>query len=91
MYLTSEIKQELFKKHGIKKNVADTGSPESQVALFTFRINSINEHLKLFPKDHHSRQGLLKLVGKRKRLLTYLQNNAIDRYRHLIAELQIRK
>jgi len=91
MYLTSEIKQELFKKHGIKKNETDTGSPESQVALFTFRINSINEHLKLFPKDHHSRQGLLKLVGKRKRLLTYLQNNAIDRYRHLIAELSIRK
>ena len=91
MYLTSEIKQELFKKHGIKKNETDTGSPESQVALFTFRINSINELLKLFPKDHHSRQGLLKLVGKRKRLLTYLQNNAIDRYRHLIAELSIRK
>lgn len=91
MYLTSEIKQELFKKHGTKKNETDTGSPESQVALFTFRINSINEHLKLFPKDHHSRQGLLKLVGKRKRLLTYLQNNAIERYRHLIADLSIRK
>ena len=91
MYLTSEIKQELFKKHGIKKATTDTGSPESQVALFTFRINSINEHLKLFPKDHHSRQGLLKLVGKRKRLLTYLQNNAIERYRHLIADLSIRK
>ena len=91
MYLTSEIKQDLFKKHGIKKNETDTGSPESQVALFTFRINSINEHLKLFPKDHHSRQGLLKLVGKRKRLLTYLQNNAIERYRHLIADLSIRK
>jgi small subunit ribosomal protein S15 len=61
------------------------------VALFTFRINSINEHLKQFPNDHHSRQGLLKLVGKRKRLLTYLQQNDIQRYRHLIAELGIRK
>lgn len=91
MYLNSEIKQELFAKHSHQKTAKDTGSPESQVALFTFRINSINEHLKQFPKDHHSRQGLLKLVGKRKRLLTYLQNNDLDRYRHLIAELGIRK
>lgn len=91
MYLTSEAKTNLFKKHGATKSANDTGSPESQVALFTFRINSINEHLKQFPKDHHSRQGLLKLVGKRKRLLTYLQQNDIQRYRHLIAELGIRK
>ncbi len=91
MYLTSEIKTELFKKHGVEKSVKDTGSPESQIALFTFRINSINEHLKVFKKDHHSRQGLLKLVGKRKRLLTYLHNNQIERYRSIIAELGIRK
>jgi small subunit ribosomal protein S15 len=91
MYLTSEVKSELFKKHGVEKSVKDTGSPESQIALFTFRINSINEHLKVFKKDHHSRQGLLKLVGKRKRLLTYLQNNQIERYRSIIAELGIRK
>jgi len=91
MYLSSEVKKDLFKKHGVQKSETDTGSPESQVALFTFRINSINEHLKQFPKDHHSRQGLLKLVGKRKRLLTYLQNTDITRYRSLIADLQIRK
>jgi len=91
MYLTSEVKSDLFKKHSIAKTEKDTGSAESQVALFTFRINSINEHLKQFPKDNHSRQGLLKLVGKRKRLLHYLQNTDIERYRHLIAALQIRK
>jgi small subunit ribosomal protein S15 len=91
MYLTSDVKKELFEKHSLQKTSTDTGSPESQVALFTYRINSLNGHLKQFPKDKHTRQGLLKLVGKRKRLLHYLQNEDVTRYRSLIAALGIRK
>jgi len=69
----------------------DTGSPEVQIALLTERINQLNEHLRVHKKDHHSRRGLLQLVGKRKRLLTYLQNKDIERYRTLIARLKLRR
>lgn len=89
MYLSTEKKVELFKEHG--KSVTDTGSPESQVALFTYRINYLTEHLQSRKGDHGSRQGLLRLVGKRRRLLDYLQKNDIGRYRALIAKLGIRK
>jgi small subunit ribosomal protein S15 len=69
----------------------DTGSPEVQVALLTDRINHLTEHLKTHKKDHHSRRGLLMLVGKRRRFLDYLRDNDIDRYRALIAELGLRR
>ena len=69
----------------------DTGSPEVQVALLTDRINDLTEHLQTHPKDHHSRRGLLKLVGHRRRLLNYLDNNAVERYRSLIAKLGLRR
>jgi len=91
MYLTSEKKQELFKNHGRLKSATDTGSPESQIALFTHRIQHLTEHLKSNKKDHSSRLGLMKLVGKRRSLLDYRHKNNIDRYRAIIAELGIRK
>lgn len=91
MYLTSENKQELFKTHGIAKKATDTGSAESQIALFTTRINHLTEHLKTSRKDHSTRMGLLRLVGKRRKLLNYLQNKEIVRYRAIIKELNIRK
>ena len=69
----------------------DTGSPEVQVALLTARINHLNEHFKTHPKDHHSRRGLLKMVGQRRGLLNYLQKKDIERYRAIIAKLNIRK
>ncbi len=69
----------------------DTGSPEVQIALLTARINDLTPHFDKFPKDHHSRVGLLKMVGKRRRLLDYLQEKNIERYRKIIADLQIRK
>ena len=69
----------------------DTGSPEVQIALLTFRINSLTEHLKANKKDHHSRRGLLMMVGQRRNLLAYLQKNDIERYRSIIARLGIRK
>ncbi|MBU5669067.1 30S ribosomal protein S15 [Peptoniphilus sp. MSJ-1] len=68
----------------------DTGSPEVQIAILTRRINDLNEHLRIHKKDHHSRRGLLKMVGKRRNLLRYLKNNDIERYRTLIKKLQIR-
>ncbi len=89
MYLTKEKKEELFTQFG--KAQQDTGSPESQIALFTFRINHLTEHLKSNKKDYGSRLGLLKLVGKRRRLLDYLYKNDIERYRSIIAKLNIRK
>lgn len=89
MYLTKEKKEELFNQFG--KAQQDTGSPESQIALFTFRINHLTAHLKTNKKDHGSRLGLLKLVGKRRRLLDYLYKNDIERYRSIIAKLNIRK
>lgn len=91
MYLTTEIKQDLFKKHGTAKSEKDTGSAESQIALFTHRIAHLTEHLKTNKKDHATRLGLLKLVGKRRRLLDYLYKKDIERYRAIIAELKIRK
>jgi small subunit ribosomal protein S15 len=91
MYLSSEIKEELFKNHGRLKSATDTGSPESQIALFSHRINHLTQHLKSNKKDHSSRLGLLKLVGKRRSLLDYLRKKEIGRYRSIIAELGIRK
>lgn len=91
MYLTKEKKQELFESHGSAKQKTDTGSAESQIALFTFRINHLTEHLKTHKKDFSSRLGLLKLVGKRRRLLDYLAHTEIERYRSIVAELQLRK
>ena len=75
---------------GYKMHEGDTGSPEVQVALLTYRINSVNEHLQTHKKDHHSRRGLLKMVGTRRNLLRYLQNKDIERYRTLIEKLGIR-
>ena len=91
MYLTKEKKQEIFENQGIKKSKEDTGSPESQIALFTFRINHLTQHLKVNKKDHSSRLGLLKLVGKRRRLLDYLHKNDIERYRAIISDLNLRR
>ena len=91
MYLETSKKQELFENFSFAKSKTDTGSPESQVALFTHRINHLNEHLKQNKKDHSTRLGLLKLVGKRRRLLNYLQKIDIQRYRSVIAALGIRK
>ena len=69
----------------------DTGSPEVQIALLTARINELNEHLKVHKKDHHSRRGLLKLVGHRRRLQTYLRENDVERYRAINAKLGLRR
>ncbi len=91
MYLNSEKKQELFSKHGFAKKKTDTGSPESQIALFTHRITHLTEHLKGQKKDHSTQQGLLKLVGKRKKLLNYLQQTNIERYRAVLSDLDLRK
>ena len=73
-----------------KTHEGDTGSPEVQIAILTRRINDLNEHLRVHKKDHHSRRGLLKMVGKRRNLLRYLKNTDIERYRALIKKLQIR-
>ena len=73
------------------KHATDTGSPEVQVALLTERINHLTEHLKIHTKDHHSRRGLLMMVGKRRRLLRYLEDQDVERYRSLIAELGLRR
>lgn len=69
----------------------DTGSPEVQIAILTARINELNEHLKIHKKDNHSRRGLLKMVGKRRKLLVYLQKNDIERYRNIVTKLGLRK
>ncbi len=82
-------KQEVIEKHG--RNATDTGSPEVQVALLTERINHLTEHLKMHKKDHHSRRGLLKMVGRRKGLLAYIKAQDIVKYRELIAALELRK
>lgn len=89
MYLTGEKKQELFTAHG--KSVTDTGSAEGQIALFTYRINHLTEHLKANKKDHSTRRSLIKLVGKRRSLLDYLTKKDIERYRSIIKELKLRK
>ncbi len=87
--LTAEKKQEIIKEFATHEG--DTGSPEVQVAILTFRINDLNEHLKLNHKDYHSRRGLLKMVGQRRNLLAYLREKDIERYRTLIARLNLRK
>lgn len=87
--MTKERKQELMVKYGRAAN--DTGSPEVQIALLTERINHLTDHLRTHKKDHHSRRGLLMMVGKRRGLLDYLAKTEIERYRSIIAELGIRK
>lgn len=82
-------KLEIIKEYQTKEG--DAGSPEVQVAILTYRINDLNEHLKIHKKDHHSRRGLLKMVGQRRNLLNYLKNKDIERYRNLIARLGLRK
>ncbi|MSO41590.1 MAG: 30S ribosomal protein S15 [Solirubrobacterales bacterium] len=89
MPLTNEKKAELIGKHG--RADGDTGSAEVQVALLTARINELTEHLRTHTKDHHSRRGLLKLVGQRRRLLRYLEKSDLERYRSLVAELGLRR
>lgn len=82
-------KQEIIKEFGRKEG--DTGSPEVQIALLTARINELNDHLRVHKKDHHSRRGLLKMVGKRRNLLNYLAKKDVQRYRDIIAKLGLRK
>ncbi len=89
MTLTSERKQELISRFG--ESPGDTGKAEVQVALLTERINSLTEHLRAHSKDHHSRRGLLMLVGRRRRFLNYLQRTDLERYRSLIRELGLRR
>lgn len=89
MAVTKEMKAGIVTKFG--NGSADTGKPEVQIALLTARINDLTPHFEKFPKDHHSRVGLLKMVGKRRRLLDYLREKNIDRYRKVIEELQLRK
>ena len=87
--MTKERKLEIIKEFG--RSEGDTGSPEVQIALLTERINHLTEHLKTHKKDHHSRRGLLKMVGHRRRLLSYLYKKDIERYRSIIAKLNLRK
>lgn len=89
MVFTSEEKQELIKE--FKLHEADTGSPEVQVALLTHRISYLTDHLKTHKKDHHSRRGLLQLVGRRRRLLNYVKNKDVKRYRTIIETLGLRR
>lgn len=89
MYLTKEIKGDIFAKHG--KVATNTGSAEGQIALFTFRINHLTEHLKKNRHDYNTERSLVKLVGKRRSLLDYLKKKNINRYREIIKELNIRK
>ncbi len=89
MVFTSEEKQELINQ--FKLHEGDTGSPEVQVALLTHRISYLTDHLKVHKKDHHSRRGLLKLVGQRRRLLNYVKNKDVQRYRIIIENLGLRR
>ena len=89
MALSPERKEELIKAFQIHEN--DTGSPEVQIAIMTERINYLNEHLKANKKDHHSRRGLLKMVGQRRSLLDYLKDKDFDRYRTILARLGLRR
>ena len=89
MYLNPEIKQEIFGKYG--QSNSDTGSVESQVALFSYRIAHLTEHMKANRKDHTTERSLVKLVGKRRALLNYLKRNDIERYRNLVKALGLRK
>ena len=87
--ITVEKKAEIIKEYQLKEG--DTGSPEVQVAILTYRINDLNEHLKIHKKDHHSRRGLLLLVGQRRGLLNYLTKIDVERYRALVEKLGLRK
>ncbi|MBS5334930.1 MAG: 30S ribosomal protein S15 [Clostridiales bacterium] len=87
--ITKEMKQQIIRDYQLKEG--DTGSPEVQIAVLTYRINDLNEHLKVHKKDHHSRRGLLKMVGQRRNLLAYLKDKDLERYRTLIARLGLRK
>ncbi len=87
--ITKEKKQEIISQFG--RSEGDTGSPEVQVAILTARINDLTEHLKIHKKDHHSRRGLLKMVGQRRNMLAYLKDKDIERYRSLIERLGLRK
>ncbi|MBO8158311.1 30S ribosomal protein S15 [Thermosyntropha sp.] len=89
MALSQERKQQIIKEFQIHEN--DTGSPEVQIAILTERINYLNEHLKVNKKDHHSRRGLLKMVGKRRALLDYLKENDFERYRNIVNRLGLRR
>lgn len=89
MYLTTEKKREIFKEHG--KSDSDTGSPEGQIALFTLRINHLTQHLRENRKDTGTEKALVDLVGKRKKLLAYLKEKDIERYRAIIEKLKLRK
>ncbi|MDQ0337309.1 small subunit ribosomal protein S15 [Caldalkalibacillus uzonensis] len=89
MALTQERKQQIIEEFKVHEN--DTGSPEVQIAILTEKINYLNEHLREHKKDHHSRRGLLKMVGQRRNLLTYLRKKDIQRYRNLINKLGLRR
>ncbi|MBN8702376.1 MAG: 30S ribosomal protein S15 [Bacteroidetes bacterium] len=89
MYLTADVKKDIFKKHG--KSEKDTGTPESQIALFTHRIDHLTGHLSKARKDVNTQKSLINLVSKRKRLLNYLKANDIERYRAILKKLDIRK
>jgi small subunit ribosomal protein S15 len=89
MYLTPEVKKDIFKKHGKSEN--DTGSPEAQIALFTHRIQHLTNHLKQNHKDYNTERSLVKMVGKRRALLDYLMKKDIMRYRAIVKELGLRK
>lgn len=89
MTMNKEKKVTIINEHRVHES--DTGSPEVQIALLTTRINELNEHLKVHKKDHHSRRGLLKMVGKRRNLLNYLKGKDIERYRNVIEKLGLRK
>ena len=89
MAISQERKNEIINQYKIHEN--DTGSPEVQIAVLTEEINNLNEHLRTHKKDHHSRRGLLKMVGRRRNLLTYLRNNNVQRYRDLINSLGLRR
>lgn len=89
MTQTTEVKSEIITKYRVHDS--DTGSPEVQVALLTNRINELTEHFKIHAKDHHGRRGLLKMVGRRRRLLTYLKGQDVERYRRTIKRLGLRK
>lgn len=89
MTYTAETKKGLIEKY--KKHDSDTGSPEVQIGLLTHRITYLTEHLKIHKKDHHSRRGLLMLVGKRRRLLNYVKRNDVQRYRSIIETLGLRR
>lgn len=89
MAISKDVKNEIINEFKVHEN--DTGSPEVQIAVLTEEINNLNEHLRTHKKDHHSRRGLLKMVGRRRNLLTYLRNKDVQRYRELINRLGLRR